>query len=279
MGASVLAARRRDRFTVDAPPAGEAMPTVANTGPRVGLSTVTGAQTISTSGTITGKRYTGNVFVAADNVTFVDCQFDAALYPSDLGASPAKVNLQVQYCTIAGVYTNGFDGVYFTRCRIGGQTDDFVDLNRGTVGGAHAWFDYCLFDGLQASPAGAEKHLDALQVLGADDIRVRHCVFNFSAPDAATRAQVTGIVTFETSFNGHTTDGWEISDSDFTGGGYYQLDLYGPNGKLLRNSFHSTSDAGNGYTYGSAPMARYPGFAYEQSGNTLDGAPYAGPTS
>lgn len=247
MVAQVVVGYRRDKFSAPDLPVGEPMPTAANTGPRIGLSTVGGNPTITSSGTISGIHYTGNVFVAADNVTFVDCQFDGALYPSDLGANPPKVNLQVQYCLIAGVYTNGFDGVYFTRCRIGNQTDDFVDLNRGTVGGAHAWFDYC--------------------------------VFNFSAPDADTRPQVTGIITFETSFNGHTTDGWEISDSEFTGGGYYQLDLYGPNGKLLRNIFHSASDAGNGYSYGSAPMARYPGFAYEQSGNTLDGAPYTGPTS
>lgn len=279
MVAQVVAGYRRDKFSAPDLPVGEPMPTAANTGPRIGLSTVGGNPTITSPGTISGVHYTGNVFVAADDVTFVDCQFDGALYPSDLGANPAKVNLQVQHCMIAGVYTNGFDGVYFTRCRFGNQTDDFVDLNRGTVGGAHAYFDYCLFDRLQGSSANAEKHLDALQVLGADDIKIRHCVFNFSAPDADTRPQVTGIVTFETSFNGHTTDGWEVSDSEFTGGGYYQLDLYGPNGKLLRNTFHSASDAGNGYTYGSAPMARYPGFAYEQSGNTLDGAPYTGPTS
>jgi hypothetical protein len=255
------------------------MPTAANTGPRQSsLSTVTTDPVVLTTNgqTISRVHYTGSVYVNADNVTFNDCTIDGALYPSNDGAAVNKVGLYANYCDIAGIYSYGYDTIEFVRCRFGGHTDDFIDLNRGDNGATHAYFDYCLWDRLQASTG--DKHLDALQILGADDTKVRHCVLDYTAPDQATRDQMTGVITMETAHMGHVIDGWEISDCEIYGGGYSQIGINGTNGYLLRNKFHSLADAGNGFTYPTDPMFGPGNAPYTQSGNTLDGAPYTGPT-
>jgi hypothetical protein len=255
------------------------MPTRANTGPRVGLTTHSGDFTTSSNGqTVSALNITGRLLINHDNVTVNDVQVPEVNSPN--GAD----NVSINYCDISGMYIDATqcDGWTLTRCFFGDQTDDFVDLNAGTSPNVSTWcrnftFDYCLWDGLQASTG--DKHLDAIQILGADNVKLRHCVVRYVASNQATRDQMTGLVTMEYSWNGHVSNGWELSDCEFYGGGFYQLDMYGPNGQLLRNKFFSLADAGNGFTYGTSPMVGYPGYAYTQSGNTLDGAPFTGPTS
>jgi hypothetical protein len=266
-------------------PDSEAMPTPSNTGPRIGLTDIIGDYHITTDDvTISGKHITGDVWVNADNVTLVDCQIDGALYPSNLGelsGGPNKVGLYVSYCDIFGVYTYGFDTIEFTRCRFGPNDNDFVDVACGDNPGVHAYFDYCLWDRLLDSTG--DKHIDASQILGPDDVRYRHCVFDFAVPSATVMDQMSFCLTWESAFLDCTPDGWEISDCEFYGGGYFQVKPIGPNGKLLRNKFHTTAvNSQNGYTHPTItqePMYGYPGYPYEDSGNTRDGVPWTGPTS
>lgn len=262
------------------------MPTAQNTGPVAGISLTShsGDLVLNTDGqTESNLDISGNVYLAANNVTLTNCKVGQSIYfnsgPSGNYYFPVKANQKIAHCSAKGAWCTGIGPAEMDSCFFGNSTTSFMQLNSyfnsnngNTYAATQVTIKNCLFDGL--IPSGGTKHMEAIHLMNVTDSQFINNVFRFIAADQATATQVSACVFIEN--NPHPCDNllfdhnWFYAGKpDGATGYYYEMATNATNSTYTNNYFNSFSPGSGGILY---PFASPNPFT--QSGNTLDGAPY-----
>lgn len=136
------------------------------------LTTVSGSQTISSSGTITGKKYTGSVVVTADDVTLENCRIEnGSWYGIDWKGKRGKM----KNCTVTGTSNTASSSCSGINMR--DLTIEYCLVTKWenpiNVAGSGGRIRWTIVKDLQSPPAG---HNDGIQADGGfSDLIIENC--------------------------------------------------------------------------------------------------------
>lgn len=255
----------------------------------ISLSTVSGDAVLDTAQTFADEHVTGSLYITGSSVTVEDVRVDGAIFinstPGGSYVTPVPADVTLRRVSGHNLYTLGF-----TRLTL--DSIDLADTRDAPHAQIYSYYDPHTkteypADGLVLEnswlhgvlPTQKPSHMENLHIGGVHGARIEHNVFDFTAPNAATRQSITANVTLDTTQGGRFNSDIVLSDNVFRGGSFYQLYFaaVGHN-EVTGNRF--SSDSGifksvqfppGGYPAKDRPSGGFPAFV--QRGNTLDGKP------
>jgi len=222
---------------------------------------------VNTDGkSVANLTVTGTLYVIANNVTVTNVQAAGLAFNQSPGgnyASPVKDSMTVSHVTTGGVTNVGGTHITLTDSRIGaGQKGTAIQLsNNGTAMPCdYVDLERNVIAGLSSIPANSGVHSEAIHFLGVRHSILRDNVLDWTAPDAGTWSQVTGVIVLQNAGGAVITDA-VIDHNDIAGGSWYAMYMGGVANVLTNNTFHVT-DSRTSPVY---PLA--PGDSLSRSGN------------